>query len=372
MCWVRAGKTRSSLSEVTKTVMNPAEKSVNFVFKRFAPSDLPAMAALHASEYGSDVREQEREFHWLMCENPTGPGQASLAFLPDGQLVGTVLNVPLPFARDDERFTGCMTVSVLSRPDQRGKGLFTRQAKMVCDNSLSSGHKLVIGFPNENAKPGWRKLGHTFVGGCPQANRPLLLLKWVANRVRIPRVLLSVDGLVSSLATPRRRVPFAIIDGSVGLHFEPLMEPGRISLYTDTRWLQWRYLSGPRRYAMLAVGPLSRPDAVAIVRVSHNRAADGTEVPYGLIMDAIVADHADDSARDNVVLAALRYLKERGCHSVKAMVSPRTAYADALTRLRFHYQKRSDTPFIIRSAPGFSAPSDLSGYAITNSWVDWV
>jgi hypothetical protein len=48
----------------------------------------------------------------LLRENRSRRGQASLAFPPDGRLVGMVMSVSLPKARGDERFSCCMSVNV--------------------------------------------------------------------------------------------------------------------------------------------------------------------------------------------------------------------------------------------------------------------
>jgi hypothetical protein len=46
------------------------------------------MAKLRFEEYGGHMAEHPKMLEGLLCRNPAGTGEASLAFLPDGSLVG--------------------------------------------------------------------------------------------------------------------------------------------------------------------------------------------------------------------------------------------------------------------------------------------
>ena len=91
------------------------------------------MAKLRFDEYGGQAAEHQKWLEWLMCRNPAGTGEASLAFLPDGSLVAMSLNAALPMTFKNERFDARMNVSALVKRDQRGGHLFIRQLKMVCE-----------------------------------------------------------------------------------------------------------------------------------------------------------------------------------------------------------------------------------------------
>jgi GNAT acetyltransferase-like protein len=346
-------------------------------FAGFHPEYLTNMAKLRLQEYGGQVAEHQRELEWLMCRNPAGTGEASLAFLPDGSLVGMVLNAALPMAFRNERFNARMTINVLTRPDQRGRGLFVRQLKMAFDESLAGNARVVFGFPNANAMLGWRMLGHRAVGIVNSANQPLFLLSWVSNKVALPPRLRApwLDDILSGVlpqAAPAER--YTRLESLDGVQFEPEIDPNRLTIYTDADWLNWRYLRSPRKYDVIAVGHPAHPDALAIVRTASNKSADGREVLYGLLMDVIRSSDAPGDAKVKAARAGVAWLRERRCHSVKSLFVRGTPYETLLSKVGFWTQGAStaQTNFFTRSDPSLDLPNRIDSYAITYSWADWV
>ena len=332
------------------------------------------MAQLRATEYGGDLTKHARELRWLMCQNPTGTGHASLAFLSDNQLAGMVLNVPVPLVYHNKHFTGCMSVNVLTRADQRGKGLFTRQARLVCDQSLACGYQLIFGFPNANAAPGWRKLGHTFIGSGETAKKPIHLLSWLSNKVNLPAFLRGpwLDETLSR-AISKHHGGYQVLETLEGVYFKPRIDPTCISIYTDPNWLSWRYVASPQQYTLLTVGKRNHPEAISIVRTATNLAADGREVTFGILMDVIAADSASEGAELNAILSAISWLRDRGCHSVKSLFVRGTRYEGWLRNAGFWLRRTSgQEQFIVRTADSVSFPRNIKCFSISYSWADWV
>jgi hypothetical protein len=348
-----------------------------YTLRSFRPEHLAGMAKLRYEEYGGQLAEHQRELEWLMCGNPAGTGEASLAFLPDGSLVGMVLNAALPMAFRNERFNARMTVSVLTRPDQRGRGLFPRQLKMAFDESLAGNARVVIGFPNDNAVLGWRMLGHRAVGTVNSGNQPLFLLSWVSNKVALPSPLRApwLDNVLSRVLpqiAPTER--YTTLESLEDVQFEPEIDPNRLTIYADADWLNWRYLQSPRKYDVLAVGNPAHPNALAIVRTASSKSADGRELVYGFLMDVIRSSDAPRDAEVEAARAGVAWLRGRRCHSVKSLFVRGTPYGTLLSRVGFWKQRPSEaqTTFFMRSDPGLALPSRIDSYAITYSWADWV
>jgi hypothetical protein len=348
-----------------------------YTFCSFRPEHLTSMAKLRFDEYGGQVAEHHKWFDWLMCRNPAGTGEASLAFLPDGSLVGMSVNAALPMVFKNERFNARMNVSALVKRDQRGGHLFIRQLKMVCEESLAGKARIVIGFPNAYAMLGTLIVGQKVAGAVYSANRPLFLLSWLSNRIALPPPLRAkwLDNLVSQVLLKAVRPTYCTrLESLEDVRFEPEIDPNRLTVYADTEWLDWRYLRSPYQYAILAAGNPKQPDALAIVRTALNKTVDGREVLHGYLMDVIRSSGAPTNADIEAARAGVAWLREQRCHSVKSAFVRGTQYEALLSKVGF-WTKRSpelQPSIFMRAAPDHRIPRRIDRYAITYSWTDWV
>jgi hypothetical protein len=336
------------------------------------------MAQFRFDEYGGNIIEHQREVEWLMCraprETPVRP-VGSLAYLPDGSLVGMVLTMRLPLAFKGDLFEARNVICVQTRADQRGRGLYTRLAETVCAESLECGARVIIGTPNASATGVWRKLGHNFALPLKFANQPLLLLAWFSNKLPVPSFVRApwLDDIVSRALPKLPLGPYTVLDSLEDVQFEPAIDPDRLTLHADAAWLDWRYLQSPRHYTLLAIGNRSRPDAIAIVRTASNKSADGSEVLYGLLMDVIRSSSAPCDAQIEAAYAGIAWLRERRCHSVKSLFVPGTSYEALLSKVHFQTKRRyGEAIYITSSDQEHRLPTNFDAYAITASWTDWM
>jgi hypothetical protein len=349
----------------------------HYTFSSFRPEHLSSMAKLRLDEYGGQAAEHHKWLEWLMCRNPAGTGEASLAFLSDGSLVGMSVNAALPMVFKNERFNARMNVSALVKRDQRGGHLFIRQLKMVCEESLAGKARVVIGFPNASAMLGTLIVGHKVAGAVYSANRPLFLLSWLGNRIALPSPARAkwLDNLVSQVILKAARPTYCTrLESLEDVRFEPEIDPSRLTIYADTEWLDWRYLHSPFQYAILAVGNPKQPDALAIVRTASNKTVDGREVLHGYLMDVIRSSSAPGNAGIEAARAGVAWLRELRCHSVKSVFVRGTQYETMLSKVGF-WTKRSPefhSNIFMRAAPDHRIPRRIDGYGITYSWTDWV
>jgi hypothetical protein len=335
------------------------------------------MAQLLCRQYGGQVADHQRELEWLMCRNPAGTGEASLAFLPDGSLVAMMLNMTLPMVFQGERLSARMTIAVVTRADQRRGFLYWRQAKRVCTESFERGARVIMAFPNATSAVLSPRVGYNCIGVVNSANLPLFFLSWLSNKLALPSSLRVpwLDELVShALVKAIGVIRYTRLESLEDVQFEPEIDPDRLSIYADADWLNWRYLRAPRKYAVLAVGDPKHPNALAIVRTASNMSADGREVLYGSLMDVIRASGAPAETAIEVALSAIAWLREKRCHSVKSLFIRGTPYGRLLSKLGFWTQRpaKAQTKLFMRRDPNLRLPRCINGYAVTYSWADWV
>lgn len=83
----------------------------------------------------------------------------------DDQLVGHYVVHPLPFKILEDEEMILFSMSVMTHPDYRGKGIFQKLADRVYHEAQKRAYKLAIGFPNINShtihfeKLGWLRFG---------------------------------------------------------------------------------------------------------------------------------------------------------------------------------------------------------------------
>lgn len=93
---------------------------------------------------------------WAYIENPNGEPIVSLCH--DGsRLVGHYAMIPMPLCRGLETAKSYLSMTTMIAPTHRGHGLFVGLAKAAYMAATSLGVDYVVGFPNQNSAPGFRK-----------------------------------------------------------------------------------------------------------------------------------------------------------------------------------------------------------------------
>lgn len=97
---------------------------------------------------------------WLCVENPYRAAKVA-AIRSDDRLAAISLMIPVPLQLGASAGTGYFIVEVLTHPDFRGKGLFSRLIEAMKAECSKEGSWL-LGHPNRAALPGWTKKGMKF------------------------------------------------------------------------------------------------------------------------------------------------------------------------------------------------------------------
>jgi hypothetical protein len=102
----------------------------------------------------------ENLWNWAYIENPNGSPVVSLYF--DGNILAghyAVIPIKLLNAKDGN-VKAILSMTTMVRFSYRKFGIFIEQANEVYEKSQKNGYKLVIGFPNKQSAPGFKKRLH--------------------------------------------------------------------------------------------------------------------------------------------------------------------------------------------------------------------
>lgn len=93
--------------------------------------------------------------NWLYLENPAGP--ATLIVAHENNLwIGLIVLIPVLLEYAGQVQKACYAVNVLTHPEHRGKNLFVKMIKHARE-VLSNDQIWLLGHPNVNAIPGWKR-----------------------------------------------------------------------------------------------------------------------------------------------------------------------------------------------------------------------
>lgn len=110
--------------------------------------------ALFTASYGSAL--DAAVWTWAYLDNPAGEPVVALCH-DEGRLVGHYAVIPMPVARAGARLEACLSMTTMVAPTHQGRGLFVSLARAAYDAASARGVACVLGFPNPNSAPGFRK-----------------------------------------------------------------------------------------------------------------------------------------------------------------------------------------------------------------------
>lgn len=93
---------------------------------------------------------------WAYCDNPCGPAYVHLAYVGE-ELVAHYAMIPLRHIGAGHRIVAALSMTTMVHPSHRKSGLFRRLAEATYDQAAADGVSAVVGFPNSNSIPGFRK-----------------------------------------------------------------------------------------------------------------------------------------------------------------------------------------------------------------------
>ena len=252
----------------------------------YAPGDERAILELFLAAFGQPMSEEY--WRWRFLRNPAAPDAPVIHLMWDGPtLAGHYAVSPVRMSIGGATVLGALSMTTMTHPDYRGRGIFTQLAESVYAELTAAGYALVYGFPNEASHFGFvRQLGWSDVYQIPLLSTSIRPVKADGDEQRIDRVS-DEDAMLFS----------AGVDGS------------RARVLREAAYLNWRYVDQPGRdYALFVSRGTSAGAAVCkIYRSDAGAQCDVTEMA------------AENTATVLVLLRGIgEFAKENGADRINA------------------------------------------------------
>ena len=113
-----------------------------------------AIANLFSNSF--DDRSIDDTWSWAYLDNPTGEPLVTLCYEGD-DLVGHYAVIPMPLVKGSGETNAYLSMTTMVATTHRGCGLFGELAKATYAMALDCGVDFVMGFPNQNSLPGFKR-----------------------------------------------------------------------------------------------------------------------------------------------------------------------------------------------------------------------
>jgi hypothetical protein len=113
-----------------------------------------AIARLFSDSFGD--RSIDQTWSWAYLQNPTGEPLVTLCYEGDA-LVGHYAVIPMPLVSNSCRRNAYLSMTTMVATTHRKLGLFSELAQATYGMAMDCGADFIMGFPNQNSAPGFRK-----------------------------------------------------------------------------------------------------------------------------------------------------------------------------------------------------------------------
>jgi hypothetical protein len=236
---------------------------------------LSRLLQLTRSAYGGAEISEERYLRWLYLDNPVGLPEIYVNEDEVGLTAQFVLS-PRQFIFEGDQVSGLLSLNTITRPDCRGRGLFTGLGEEALAGLSGKQHRFVLGFPNRSSARAFTgRLAFLTLGHLPFLIRPLrwgpLLRSFVLRRHQ--RKGADVGFSVSPTSVFRGKTwaagAISFSDPRLKDLLEAVQRKRICATLRSAEYLSWRYADCPtRNYTLLAVWDPSGEQlfAYAVVR----------------------------------------------------------------------------------------------------------
>src|SRR4029077_1540423 len=185
-------------------------------------------------------KTDERIMQWQYWDNPYGPAD-SLAWVENGEVVCHCASLPVPIRTRGRARLGVISVDAATAPSHRGRHLYQH----LLEESVRVGRERELGICLYfETIEGPAKLWDV----AKVRLEPFILpldLKWLAQRIRLPRQLSTALRVV--IRTPRAGDACEVADGPEGLDdlWSATHAAGEWTIVKDETWWRWRFGGHP-------------------------------------------------------------------------------------------------------------------------------
>ncbi|WP_080578409.1 GNAT family N-acetyltransferase [Sinorhizobium fredii] len=130
-------------------------------YRMFEPGDEGAITNLFQTVFSRSMSSEA--WRWRYLHHPAGSANVMLAFFSD-KLVGHYAANAAPLSVDGSVISAALSMTTMTHPDFRGRGLFEKTANKLYGSLPDMGVAAVYGFPNaavhalRQIKVGWRDI----------------------------------------------------------------------------------------------------------------------------------------------------------------------------------------------------------------------
>ncbi len=316
------------------------------------------------------------QWNWEFKKNPDG-FKALIAEDEEENLMAHLAALHRSIKIGQTKALSSLEVDGMTHPDYARRGIFVALGKRLLSDLEEEGVSIVIGFPNEKALPGHRKMG------CIELFTPDVMVRPV-NFKNVSKKLVAnrVLGLFSQLfgrflfkVVYRSRK--ANIEGDIVIKtierfdrrfdrfWEKACSPHNVILQRDSRYLNWRYAECPEKHYQVFVA--EKDDRIlgfVVVRVMELFG-----LRNGLIVDILALPNYENVAHA-LVLKAVEYLKKKEVDAIACMMPKWGEYNGVLRKCGFMPSPQKlnpkPQPFIIYP---ISKDIDLDAVKNPQNWL---
>lgn len=217
------------------------------IVREYTDHDEPAVLDLLASTLGWVPDRHHSEFlRWKHRDNPFGQSRAWVALDDEaaGQVVGfrAFLRWEFRLVPAGRVLKAVRAVDTATRPDYRGKGIFSRLTLFGFDALRDEGVDFVFNTPNDQSRPGYLKMGWRDVGRLPVGTR----LRSSGAALRMMRARTAADLWSMGTTTGEPAADVLAETSSVQALLESLPVPmSGLATRRSAEYLRWRYAGFP-------------------------------------------------------------------------------------------------------------------------------
>jgi len=314
-----------------------------FSIEECRPEDREQVRALYAACYGrdSDKFPSPAEWDWRY-QNSIYKSTIWLAKWGN-QVVAQRPTVIKTVKIGQEYLPAAHFMDVMTHPDFRRRGLFTRLVQWATAAVADEGAAICYTFPNENSFPGYiAKTDWIHVGSLSLFVKPVKAEPLLRERIknRFLRDMLA-SCLQPGLALSRRRgnIPkelavrvrqFSSFDERFDAFWEQVSGDYEIILKRDSRHLNWRYAQRPSvQYTIYAAEEGEKVVGFIVARTRHMFGMN-----LGMIVELLTL-HRDQEVAQVLVAQAVQHLVRAGADAIGCVMFDHQPYCQALRREGF-------------------------------------
>ena len=277
-----------------------------------------------------------RIWEWEYECNPAGSPIIWLAESGE-RIVGHYALLPIRMKLGDETIKGTIAIEAMTDPDFQRQGIFTTLGRHLLGTATDEGIPITIGFPNQAALPGHRKLQWLEVFSIPMLAR-FLNVRPLARRKAGP--LGDVLGLVANAGLAMLRLlarsprpmeglavrPVTAFDDRTDVLWSGVRDSIQIAIIRDYKYLRWRYGGESGKSYQIFIAEHGE-ELVGYIVV---REMELMGMQVGCIVDLLARPEDSQAISRHLIDAGARWLAGRGVDAVLCIMLPHTSYHGAL------------------------------------------